>query len=221
MAIRKIQLVNGEYYHVFNRGVDKRTIFTNKDELYFFFNRLQDLNNTNTSNAFRMCRREKRQNKNLENQTQLVKIVAYCLLPNHFHLLLQQQSDDGISKFMQRLGSSYVKLFNQKHERTGALFQGRFKATHISGDYALPSVSSYVNLNYKHHEINPKEQLVKSSIFEYLGTELGEYICDKEAIDSIINEAGSLEQYKVDTKNSSIHFAENKHVFLTSDDFEF
>lgn len=214
MSIRKTPFTNGEYYHVFNRGVDKRDIFTTQDELYFFLNRLLVLNNMNTSYASSYIR-NKSKNVLLEHNDQLVKIVAYCLLPNHFHLVLKQIQDNGISKFMQRLGSSYVTLFNEKHKRSGALFQGRFKAKHIEGEYGLPILSSYVNLNFKHHQINPKKQLVKSSIFEYLKTELGEYICDKNEVKDIINETGGLDMYKSFARQASIQFANNKNIKLT------
>ena len=150
MSIRNIEFVNGEYYHVFNRGVDKRNIFSNKAQQYFFFNRMQVLNTTDSSKFFNNQRNKHKAQKIYGKGEQLVSIVAYCLLPNHFHLLLKQEVDDGISKFMQRLGTSYTKFFNQEESRTGSLFQGKYKATHLSGEYALPTVSAYVNLNHKH-----------------------------------------------------------------------
>jgi len=220
MSIRKTALIKGEYYHVFNRGVDKRDIFTTKDELHLFFNRLNDLNTDNTSNALRMRRKENRKSST-DNDNKLVTIIAYCLLPNHFHLILKQESENGIAKYMQRLCNSYVKIFNYNHNRSGSLFQGRFKANHIKGINSLSLVSTYVNLNYKHHKINPKERFVKSSIFEYLETELGDEICDKAEINAIVQEFGSLSQYKADIKNTSISFAKNKNISLTLADFEF
>jgi REP element-mobilizing transposase RayT len=219
MTIRKVPLTKGECYHVFNRGVDKRDIFTNKDELYLFFNRLNDLNTTNISNALRMKR--KKGKEVLDDNEKLVSIIAYCLLPNHFHLLLKQESENGITKFMHRLCNSYVKVFNHSHKRSGSLFQGRFKAKHLTGEDALGTVSTYVNLNYKHHKINLKKQLVKSSIFEYLDTELGPRICDISEIKNIIDDYGSLQQYKADIKNTSISFAMNKNISLDLEDFEF
>ncbi len=221
MSIRKTPLTNGEYYHVFNRGVDKREIFTDEEEIYFFFRRLQDLNSTEVNNAIKMKRKRHKEKVWMDEGDSLVSIVSYCLLPNHFHLLLKQETDDGVSKFMQRLSTSYAKFFNQKHNRNGSLFQGKFKANHISGDYSLSTVASYVNLNYKHHKINPKNKLVKSSIFEYFSTELGDCICDKIEIDFVLSESGGLDQYKSFSKAASIHFANNKGVLLTDDDFEF
>jgi len=221
MGIRKIEFVNGEYYHVFNRGVDKRPIFTNKKQLNFFFKRLRTLNTTDSSKYFDNKRNKFKDQDILGEGDKLVTIVAYCLLPNHYHLLLKQNVDNGISQFMQRLGTSYTKLFNQEENRSGSLFQGKFKATHLSGDYALPVLTAYVNLNFKHHKINPKKQLVKTSLFEYLDEELGDRICAQTEINAIVAESGGLTDYKNMIKKASMSFADNKGVVLSFDDFEF
>ncbi|MBT7411530.1 MAG: hypothetical protein HN828_00520 [Candidatus Thioglobus sp.] len=217
MGTRKISLTNGEYYHVFNRGVDKRVIFTKKEYLYYFFRSIALLNTTVQSTGQSLTR------KNLVNKEsgRLVSVVAYALLPNHFHLLLKQEVDNGIVKFMQKLGTSYTMFFNKQEKRSGALFQGKFKANHLSGEFALPVLSAYVNLNFKHHKIDPKNQLVKTSLFEYFNEELGDRICDQAEIESILSESGGLTEYKKMIKNASISFADNKNIFLSSNDFEF
>ncbi|WPE17544.1 transposase [Candidatus Thioglobus autotrophicus] len=221
MSIRNIEFVNGEYYHVFNRGVDKRSIFSNKSQQAFFFNRLQLLNTTDNTKYFNN-QRNKHKDKDINGiGEQLVSIVAYSLLPNHYHLLLKQEVDNGISQFMQRLGTSYTMFFNQEEKRSGGLFQGKFKATHLSGEYALPTVSAYVNLNHKHHGIDPNNNLVKSSIFEYLDQEMGTSICSPTEIQNIITESGGLTDYKAYIKQASIAFADNKGRSLNVDDFEF
>jgi len=221
MAIRNITFTNGEYYHVFNRGVDKRDIFNTKAQQYFFFRRLFLLNSTNTSKLIANQRSKRKDKEIIANGERLVSIVAYCLLPNHFHLLLRQNVDNGISQFMQRLGTSYTKFFNQEENRSGSLFQGKFKAMHLSGDFVLPALSAYVNLNFKHHKIDPKNQLVKTSLFEYFDEELGDRICSQTEIKSIIVVSGGLIEYKKMIKNASISFADNKNIFLSSSDFEF
>jgi REP element-mobilizing transposase RayT len=179
------------------------------------------LNSTNTSKLIANQRSKRKDKEILASGDQLVSIVAYCLLPNHFHLLLKQNVDNGISQFMQRLGTSYTKFFNQEENRNGSLFQGKFKATHISGDFALPTVSAYVNINYKHHQIDVKKQLVKSSIFEYFHDELGDSICDRSEVNAIITASGGLEDYKNFIKKASISFADNKGNSINMNDFEF
>jgi REP element-mobilizing transposase RayT len=221
MGIRNITFTNGEYYHVFNRGVDKRVIFNSKEQQYFFFRRLFLLNTTDTSKIIANQRSRRKDKEIVAEGERLVSIVAYCLLPNHFHLLLKQNVDNGISQFMQRLGTSYTMFFNQQEKRSGSLFQGKFKATHLSGDFALPTVSAYVNLNYKHHQIDVKKNLVKTSVFEYLDSEMGDRICDLVEIENIITETGDLTDYINYIKQASIYFSDAKGNTINMSDFEF
>jgi len=219
MSIRKIQFGEECYYHVFNRGVDKRSIFEDKNDIYYFFNRLTDLN-IDAVNSRLTTKRFKKQGKAIiePNHAKLVSIIAYCLLPNHFHLVLKQESKDGISKFMQKLGTSYTMYFNTKYKRSGSLFQGKFKANLIGGDFGLPVLSVYINLNYIHHRIDPKINLVKSSIFEYLDKELGESICNQEEVESVINEIGTIKDYEKFAKNTSKVFGKNKGLVIKNID---
>ena len=221
MSIRKIPLVSGEYYHVFNRGVDKRKIFETQNDLYYFFKRLIDLNNAEP--AFTLNNKRCKNSGDItidKDSNYLVSIVAYCLLPNHFHLVLKQETENGISKFMQKLGTSYTMYFNQKYKRSGSLFQGKFKSNLIEGEFGLPVLSVYVNLNYIHHRIDPKSSLVKSSIFEYLGSELGDFVCNQEEIKSIVSEIGTLEEYQEFAKNTSKVFGENKGLVIKDTDLD-
>ena len=122
MGIRKIQFVNNEYYHVLNRGVDKRTIYESKEDMYYFFTRLATLNTTDNTSSSKDKRKNIKDEIVSDEGGELVSMVAYCLLPNHFHLLLKQNIEEGISKFMQRISTSYTKFFNEKYHRTGSLF---------------------------------------------------------------------------------------------------
>ena len=208
MSIRKINFVESEYYHVFNRGVDKRAIFETQDDLQYFFQRLVDMNMVVTDLKFNSKRYRKSGEVVVDKKYKnLVSIISYCLLPNHFHLVLKQESEDGISKFMQKLGTSYTMYFNQKYKRSGSLFQGKFKANMIDGEFGLPVLSVYVNLNYMHHRINPKASLVKSSIFEYLDEELA-------------SEIGSVAEYKKFAKYTSKIFGENKGLVIKDVDLD-
>jgi REP element-mobilizing transposase RayT len=190
-----------------------------KGDLYYFFDSLIIANvireNNNRNNENRKFIKEK-----LKNEKALVSIISYCLLPNHFHLILKQEVEGGISKFMQKLGTSYARYFNEKYERSGSLFQGKFKATIIRSEYGLPTLTTYVNLNYKHHGINPENNLVKTSLFEFLGTEKGELVCNQEEIERVISEVGDLEDYKKYMKRISKAFGEKKGVVLSDIDFD-
>lgn len=224
MGIRKIQFTNDEYYHVFNRGVDRRIIFNTQEHQAYFLSRLKLLNTTD-NRKYITNKRSRFKNKEIVGEgEQLVGIIAYCLLPNHFHLLLKQNVDHGVSQFMQRLGTAYTMFFNQQEKRSGGLFQGKFKATHLDGDFALPTLSAYVNLNYMHHKIKPNKSLVKSSLDDYLlgaGLACTNGICNKNEINNIITEVGGLDEYKAFIKNASITFADNKNNVTNFRDFEF
>mgnify|MGYP001591135571 FL=1 len=221
MSIRKIAFVEGQYYHVFNRGVDKRTIFESKDDLDYFYRRLVDLNidDINPNIKLKRSRLSGAVTYDIDKK-QLVSIVSYCLLPNHFHLVLKQESEGGISRFMQKLGTSYTMYFNQKYKRSGSLFQGKFKANMIDGEFGLPVLSVYVNLNFIHHRIDPKVNLVKSSVFEYSNKELGVSICNKDEINSVIQEIGTIKEYEEFSKNTSKVFGESKGLIVKDTDLD-
>jgi len=125
-------------------------------------------------------------------QDRLVSIVAYCLNPNHYHFILRQEVENGISEYMKRLGGGYTWYFNNKYKRSGALFQGRFKSTHIDSDAYLRHLSAYVNLNYEVHQLGGSTaKLVKSSWNEYVTDDVG--ICKK---DIVLGQFSDKKQYK-------------------------
>ena len=220
MGQRKFKFVEGEYYHVFNRGTDKRKIFMSKGDLYYFLDSIIIANSMTASLDRRPGGRKRTKQIIKERQRQLVSIVAYSFMPNHFHLIITPLVKDGVSKFMQRLGTSYTKFFNEKHDRTGSLFQGKFKATRLSSERSLEFLSVYINLNYKYHKINPKKYLIKTSLFEYLKTEKGECICDNKIISKIVNTMGGINSYKKYLKRQSEHFANKKGLDVQDLSFE-
>ncbi len=105
MPRRKTQFVENHYYHVFNRGAARQSLFLDKQDYEYFLRRLKHY-----ANVFQ------------------VSVIVYCLMGNHFHLLLRQNGESSIETMMQRLGNSYSKRFNNRYKRTGAVFEDRFKA---------------------------------------------------------------------------------------------
>jgi REP element-mobilizing transposase RayT len=146
MSLRKLKLAEGEFYHVYNRGADKRILFTTSADYQRF---LQTLYLANTSKQFvlRDVLRLGLSVYKIEKQDELVAIGTYCLMPNHFHLLITPLVEGGVAKFMNKLGTSYSSYFNKKYDRTGTLFEGRFKAKHASYDEYLKYLYSYIHLN--------------------------------------------------------------------------
>ena len=220
MSIRKIIFENRIYYHVFNRGVDKKIIFHDEEDMKYFLDRLVDFNNDKPVGG--VMRQSLIKNRKLRSPaSQLVEIVAYCLLPNHFHLLLKQVGDDGIAKLMQRVCTGYAMYYNKKYKRSGALFQGRFKATRLDGRGSLEALSVYVNLNYKHHMIDPKKKIVKSSLGEYLEKNLKHNICSQTEIKKIMGKNNENEELYIRyAKMQSKHFASNKGNELKEINFD-
>jgi len=210
MSVRKVTLDSGEYYHIYNRGVDKRVIFQDVEDSQYFLDRLCDFNSTEVVGGVYMQNFNKY--KELRSKaSKLVEIVSYCLLPNHYHILLKANTDEGVSKFMHRVGTGYSKYFNKKYQRSGALFQGKFQATHISMNDTLPFMSVYVNLNYQHHKIDPEKNIVKTSFFEYI-EKYNFNICNYEEVKSIVNGVGGIEEYKAYAKIQSLYFKERKEA---------
>ena len=201
---RGIKFAVGEYYHVFNRGADKRPIFNEPNDSKRFFQSMIEFNiekpiGSIYENSFRKG--------NADTITKpgkpLVSFLAYCLNPNHYHFILRPLSDHGIKRFMHRLGTGYTNYFNEKYERDGVLFQGRFKATHININEYLLHVSVYVNLNFKVHQLgsSTSKSLVRSSWGEYIN-ESGENICDKDIILGQFKKPYQYEKFALDALES-------------------
>lgn len=146
--MRRVAFASGEYYHLYNRGVDKRTVFTCEAEYKRFASYLRVLNDARAPRLTYNIRRDHLlEAKPLKMREPLVAIGAYCLMPNHFHIYATPLVEGGISKFMQRLQTAYTMYFNEKHERSGSLFQGTFKARHVHDDAYAKYLFSYIHLN--------------------------------------------------------------------------
>ena len=141
---RPLPLYVGEYYHVYNSGVEKRDIFIQKKD-WDRFHRLLYL--ANSTIPFRFRDLENQPLNNIERGSTLVAIGAYVLMPNHFHILVKEINSNGLSNFMEKLTTGYSMYFNKKYERVGPLFQGRFKAAHIDNDEYLKYLYAYIHLN--------------------------------------------------------------------------
>jgi len=153
MATKRSLVFTNEYvYHVFNRGIESRTIFTDQREYVRFLNTVEYYHYASTPLSYSKFLLQTIQNRNkiLENllSTKMhITLLAYCLLPNHFHFLIRQNIDNGISTFVSNISDSYTRFFNIKHDREGPLFQGTFKAVFIEDEDQLIHVSRYIHIN--------------------------------------------------------------------------
>lgn len=137
-----------EFYHIYNRGTEKRKIFLNKTDYERFLSLLYLCNSTEVVHLSNYQGSTLMERLKIERaESPLVDICGYCLMPNHFHLLIKERMSNGISQFLHKLTTAYTMYFNKRNERTGALFQGRFKATHAKEDRYLKYLISYIHLN--------------------------------------------------------------------------
>jgi REP element-mobilizing transposase RayT len=156
----------GEFYHIYNRGVDKREIFSSVSD-YDRFVKLLYLCNSSEIEIPRYLLRQRQsltETMLVNKGNELVGIGAYVLMPNHFHILLTPKTKDGVSIFMKRICTAYSKYYNLNHKRSGALFQGPFKSTHANKDKYLKYLYSYIHLNpvkIIKEESNWKEEGIK------------------------------------------------------------
>jgi putative transposase len=142
--------------HVLSRGVDKRKIFMDKQDHFRFIHDLFEFNDQESVNNV-FYRFNKQSNdivshyiggeRKSKKRKLLVDIYAFCLMPNHYHLLLSPKAEGGISTFMRKLNVGYAKYFNQKYERTGALFEGRYKSVPVSNEKHFIHLPYYIHLN--------------------------------------------------------------------------
>ena len=175
--ILKIYVENG-YYHLYNRGVEKRTIFQEENDYQTFLHLLKKYLTEEPFIPFSKKTFFKR-----------IDLLAYCLMPNHFHLLIKQSDKNAITDFIRKICTIYSMYFNQKYKRVGPLFQSRFKASLIENNEYLLYLSKYIHQNPL--EILEKNQRLKdypySSYPNYLGF-ISQYWVKTKEIVSLLKE---------------------------------
>ena len=145
MSERKHNLAHGNIYHVYNRGVEKRDVFSNNRDYLRFIKGLAAFNDSNL--VFNFEKRFQDIFNGSHERKSLVDILAFCLMPNHYHLLLKQKAEHGITEFMRKLAGGYTNYFNLKNNRVGPLFQGKFKSVLIKQDSQYLYIPHYIHLN--------------------------------------------------------------------------
>lgn len=189
--MRNILISQGEYYHVFNRGVNKQVIFYDKNDWNrFLFLATLFQSPTNFKNISRFSKNftESVQHRVLHTtlntekivRDRYVELVAFCIMPNHFHLILKEEKEGGISQYMQRVLNSYTKYFNTKYQKSGHLFQGPYKAVHVESNDQLLYLSAYIHRNPRELKnwINKEEYYLYSSYMDFVNeNRWGKLLC--------------------------------------------
>ena len=194
--MRKEVFVNGGFYHIYNRGNNKRKVFLGRGDLERFFQSMQEFSKEEPIGSIYL---NSFKEPSLRSSTsKLVDFVCFCLNPNHYHFIIRQLVDKGIEKFMHRLGTGYTNYFNEKHKCSGSLFQGRYKAIHIDSNNYLLHLSAYVNLNYEVHKLRSSTSQCgyKSSWDEYQKGFNG--MCKKEIVLSQFKNYDDYRKFAID-----------------------
>ena len=136
-----------EWYHCYSRGIDKRRTFTSRSDYERFLGLLYICNDQKTVHRSDRRRWSLADIVETKHEKPLVALGAFCLMPNHFHLLVKEITDGGISSFMRKLGTAYAMYFNIKYERAGNLFAKPFRSRHVADDSYLQHVLQYIHCN--------------------------------------------------------------------------
>jgi putative transposase len=176
VTIRKDKLVNGQYYHIFSRSIAKYVIFNSEIEYLRMFQlidliqyidfpyKFSDFNKLSIDKQI-----EIKNLMHLQNKSKYVDIVAYCIMPTHFHMILKQNIKNGIAKYIGKILNSYTRFFNLKHRRKGPLWTDRFKNILINNDEQLLHLTRYIHLNpVSANLVNYPENWNYSSYKEYI-----------------------------------------------------
>lgn len=190
MPGRKKPLIKGFYYHVLNRGISDIQVFSSAWNYKRFIDYLIYYQNINTPGRYSYflnlpkAERIKIMAELRKKKDFYVDIVSFCLMPTHFHLLLRQNTDSGISEYLSKISNAYTRYFNSATERKGPLFQGTFKSIKINTEQQLLHVSRYIHLNpYSGGLVKNYDDLIDyqySSLPEYLNDDNG--YCQNEVV---------------------------------------
>lgn len=170
MPYRQTPFVTNGYYHIYNRGIDKRNIFFTDQDKKRFLRTISYYQIRDPKPKFSTYQVMK--TFPVDKSKRIVEIICYCLMPNHFHLLVKQTEDGGISEFVRKFIHSYTKYFNAKHKHEGPIFMGLFKAVPIESDEQLQHVSRYIHLN-------PRVSRIVQDLEKYPWSSYQAYVANK------------------------------------------
>ncbi len=226
MPRRQLAFISGVYYHIYNRGVEKRPVFIDKksrdrflETLQFYLYVKQQLS---LSNFFRQSHETR--TSILTAQSRLpthAKICCYVLMHNHFHLLVQQSATGNISTYLKNISDSYTRYFNSRCKRVGSLFQGQFKAVRVESDEQFIHVSRYIHLNpYTAGNVKTLEDLKQypwSSLPAYLGSKNNDLV-DKTPIQNFFKTSELYWKFIVDNAEYQRKLDNIKHLLMENPD---
>lgn len=197
---RKEKLITGQFYHVYNRGVEKRVIYSSfKDYQRFktliFHYLITNKKFTDENPEITALTKVALDRSLAEGFKKKVEVLAYCLMPNHFHIMIKQLTDRGVSEYMHRVITSYTKYFNKKYDRVGPLLQGPFRYKRIESEGQLIYVSKYIHRNPIE---SSKNHLSWNHVLTYRWSSLPSYQLNSEELlfkEPVLNSFTSIKSY--------------------------
>ena len=221
MPRRLTPFVNGQIYHTFNQGIDRRPTFTIPKEYDRGMGvvRFYQYKVPIRFSIFRSLAQEEKSkfiSTYFKDNNKIVSILSFCLMPNHFHFLLKQLNHNGVSRFLSNFQNSYTKFFNTKNNRRGSLFLDQFKAVRIETDEQLIHVSRYIHLNpytaYIVKNLNELENYPWSSFKEFINGQKD--IVDTDVILSYFKNIKDYKMFVYDQASYQRKLDAIKHLIL-------
>ncbi len=192
------EFVSDSYYHIYNRGVEKRVIFTDEQDYTVFLGLLKKY-----LSGEPLSKGNRHPFKNFQGE---LSLLAYCLMPNHFHLLFYQSSEKAFAELMRRLCTGYVMYFNSRHHRVGGLFQGPYRASRIDADEYLQHISRYIHLNPEDYK-----NWAYSSYPVYIGVKKTVWVNTELILGLFNNDPKEYQEFLDDYVDSKVELAILKH----------
>lgn len=213
MGYRFDEFAPGEIYHVFTRGIERRDIFLSNQDRLRFLDLLVYYLTQEKPMSFSTAIKLKQQPVKTPENGGLVNLLCYCLMDNHFHLLLHENTESGISTYMRRVLNAYARYFNIKQNRSGSLFLHPFKAVLIDGDEQFLHVSRYIHLNpFVAHLVNDPVEYQWHSLNEYLRPKRGNQ-CHTTLLDEMMPPA-DYQRFIADEADYQQSLEDTQHLLI-------
>lgn len=204
--------MDGNYYHIVNFGIENRLVFTDEKDINRFIAILDYYRFKNPPSRFSFRKRSQYAN-HATNQTPIIEMLSFCLMPNRFHLLLKQIEDGGVSHFLSQVANSYTKYFNHRNKRSGPLFQGTFKSVPVDKT-EITHVSRHIHLSpFTSGIVRDLKRFPFSSYPEYLS--LAEGFCQKHHILSEFADISEYENFVLNVAANNQSIKANPKLYLT------
>ncbi len=213
--MQKPIFLNNKLYHIYNRGVEKRNVFMDRQDYLRFIHCLFEFNDERTAkNMFYYLNKKTSEvephylKSDRKPRKLLLDVLIFTLMPNHFHLVVKQKKENGIVRFMQKMGTGYTMYFNKKYKRVGPLFQGKFKAVMLEEHAHFLHIPHYIHANpLKLSNYRGRTSLVEQVKFleEYRWSSFADYVGKKNfpsvtQREFLLDFWGGEEKYKKETK---------------------